>query len=400
MSLAEQPQCLSEASDCEDWQTELARKVTAALTEHSRNSFTTAYDEDTLDLYMDMDDDQCMIEEATILDAREMKTKEVMIEPPALPQRNALRTSKLLDSLKLNSINSATQSLHTPHDIYLSSEEDPSSSADDFSDYEYGSSSEESEKSPARRRSQEDTARAVSVIYVGKPCIVDLASGRRTATPLRRPKSSVFDQSLSSSSSSLLSSDSLDSRPKHPPRHSSLTPSRDVAKAAPAFLQQDPFATGCYKLDTSTAQTSSTANPRVPKTPTTPTAAFQRFQKSISLARKRSRPNLKAPATSTEDVASTPSRSTTNLLYLNTSPGLEEAPMTPEPMSAITPTTPQTPITYHEILRSARKNSISFSSYSSSPAMSPISPATAKRGILSGLNMNRRRSSISVRIRP
>ncbi|KLU88550.1 hypothetical protein MAPG_07535, partial [Magnaporthiopsis poae ATCC 64411] len=121
---------------------------------------------------------------------------------PPLPSKNA-RRSRMLDGmvLKLDTRREAA----TPHDVYLSSEEDASSSADDFSDYDWESSSEvdlsegvevceaklatsptsSSGSSPAvpqPRRSHEITARAVAVVFSGKPAIIELSSCSRRCT--------------------------------------------------------------------------------------------------------------------------------------------------------------------------------------------------------------------------
>ncbi|KAI1485588.1 hypothetical protein F5X96DRAFT_320672 [Biscogniauxia mediterranea] len=386
-------------STCDTRQPEMPTSVKGDLSRRSRDSFTsqTPFEEDTLDLSLDMEDEQCMIGEATILEAREMKTKEVTIEPPTIPRRNSLRASKLLDSLKLNSIESATQSLNTSHDVYLSSEEEASTSAGEFSDYDFDSDSEYSEEPSLRRRSQEDTARAVTVVFVGKPCLVDLSSSRRPRTPVRkRPQSNIFERS--STSPSVPSSFDTGSLESHRPRQSSLTSiSTDLSKEAPSFLSQDPFPTSNYKLD-SQNKDSIPSGPRTPRSST----ALHRFQKSISLARKRSRSNLKATASSDNlaQVAVAAAAAKNLRLSLNTSPPAAaaateelEPPMKSEaPPSATTTIAPQSPRTYNEILRAARKNAQPPPS-PSSQAMSPMSPATAKKGgILSGLNINRRRS--------
>ncbi|KAI1406010.1 hypothetical protein F4819DRAFT_322026 [Hypoxylon fuscum] len=349
--------------------------------EESRHSFASysTCEEDLPDVFTDMEDHQCIIEEATVMDARE-----VTIETPKLPERSALRTSRLLESLKIDTTDPSTD----PHDVYLSSEEDASSSADDFSDSDYDSTSEESEKSPLRRRSQEDTARAVSVIFVGRPCVVDLASGRRSVSPIRRPRSR--------SSSPSVRSDSLSSRPNHPPRQSSLVSSIDIPRGSPSFLSQDPFATGNYRLGSSLKVVAPVG--AAISRPKTPTLAFQRFQKSLSLVRKRSRPNLK-DTSSRNSISWVPvSASTTDLpLTLNTSRASEEAQQArkpEEPLSAVT-TPPQTPVTFHDIVMSAKRNSAPRV-LSKPPPLSqstpPMSPIGAKKGLLSGLNMNRRRS--------
>lgn len=344
--------------------------------------------EDPLQVLVDADDEQCLIEEATILNTKEVKTKEVMIEPPAIPKRNTLRTSRLLDNLKLNTIESATKSLNTTHNVYLSSEEDASSSADEYSDDDYESSSEESDQSPVRRESQEITARAVSVVFVGKPCVVELASSRRSVSPAKRPQSEFFGRSVSSP----FGRGSTQSRPDFPPRTISLASISDLPKESPNFLSQDPFRDSPYTRRGSalTIQTSSSPGtlPRAPRTPTQ--AAFQRIQKTISLARKRSRPNLKAAAENNASMSSV------NLPSLNISQESQES----NKLDTASPATAQSPVTYNEILRVARRKSIGASvatAVAQSPTVeslpaSPMTPISAKRSLLSGLNMNRRRS--------
>ncbi|KAI3323054.1 hypothetical protein HD806DRAFT_97470 [Xylariaceae sp. AK1471] len=348
---------------------------------------TSPSKEDPLQVLVDADDEQCLIEEAKILNTKEAKTKEIIIDPPTIPKRNTLRTSRLLDSLRLNTIESATKSLNTTHNVYLSSEEDASSSADEYSDYDYESSSEESEKSPVRRVSQEVTARAVSVVFVGKPCVIDLTNGRRSVSPVKRPQSEFFGRSISTSS---FETDSLRSRPEHPPRKTSLASVNNLPKESPSFLSQDPFSISPYTRRESVLTIETTTSPGpYPRAPRTPTAAFQRIQKTISLARKRSRPNLKAAA------ANSASMTNLDLPALNTS---QEA--TQNKLNTASPATvimPQTPVTYNEILRVARRNSIAVSGATQSSSVhnqpaSPITPIATKRSLLSGLALNRRRS--------
>jgi len=350
---------------------------------------STPSKEDPLQVLVDADDEQCLLEEAKILNTKEAKTKEIMIDAPVIPKRNTLRTSRLLDSLRLNTIESTTKSLSTTHNVYLSSEEDASSSADEDSDYDNESSSEESEKSPIRRKSQEVTARAVSVVFVGKPCVINLASGRRSVSPVQRPHSEFFGRSTSTSS---FGSDSLRSRPDHPPRKTSLVSISDLPKESPSFLSQDPFSVSPYTRLESVLAIEPTSSPGpYARPPRTPTAAFQRIQKTISLARKRSRPNLKAAA------ANSASMTNLNLLTLNTSLDAQESTDKTDVALSATTMRPQTPVTYNEILRVARRNSIAVSSaiqaspVHSQPA-SPVTPVSTKRSLLSGFAMNRRRS--------
>src|SRR6478609_7605544 len=99
---------------------------------------------------------------------------------PALPAKSSLRASRCLDGLLTHKLTPEGQApFSTPHDVYLSSEEDASSSADDFSDFEFDSGSDESQST--RRGSQEDTAKVVSVVFSGKPSVIDLP--RRSVSP-------------------------------------------------------------------------------------------------------------------------------------------------------------------------------------------------------------------------
>ncbi|KAI0883221.1 uncharacterized protein GGS22DRAFT_168175 [Annulohypoxylon maeteangense] len=361
----------------------IASKESREKARHSFASYSTQ-EEDLTDVYTDMDE-PCVIEEATVMDA-----KEVTIETPKLPEKSALRMSRFLDSLKRNSI---TESLSDPHDVYLSSEEDASSSADDFSDYDSDSdlNSNGSEKSHQRRVSHEESARAVSVIFVGRPCVVDLASGRRSVSPIRRPQSMI---------PSSLRQDLFADRPEHPPRKSSLASTIDITKENPSFLSQDPFATNNYRMESlSRGPPPASISPR----PKTPTAAFHRFQKSLSLVRKRSRPNLKDAAS--RDSLSWPlgsgsgSASTTDLLSLNSSRTSEEEqqlPRRPRVVSAAT-MPPEVSVITRDSIRSSRRDSLPRLLTKQPPQPASPSPPSAKRGLLSGLNMNRRRS---LRIKP
>ncbi|KAJ2989966.1 hypothetical protein NUW58_g3193 [Xylaria curta] len=357
-------------------------------TEQSRADSKLTPKEDPLQVLVDADEEQCHIEEATILNTKDLKTKKVIIEPPAIPKRNTLRTSRLLDSLRLDSIESATKSLNTTHNVYLSSEEDASSSADEYSDDEYESSGDEAEQSPSRRKSQEITARAVSVIFVGKPCIVELANSRRSISPVKRPQSEFFGRSVSTP----FRTGSPLSRPEYPSRKASLASMGDLPKESPSFLSQDPFSKSPYTIRESGLRIDTSSPPKMyPRVPMTPTGAFQRIQKTINLARKRSRPNLKAAAENSASMSSL------NLPSLNASQESQESIN----RSETAPPAVQSSMTYNEVFKASRRNSIAASAVTSaitqasatnSVPASPMTPVTAKRSLLSGLNMNRRRS--------
>lgn len=367
---------------------------------------TSGYDADSLCELDDVDKDY-FIGEATMVDTNGPEPEEDLL-PPALPQKSSLRASRLLEGFKLSPIETSTPPI-TRHDVYMSSEEDASSSAGDFSDYDWDSSSDSSEDSPVRRKSYEDTARVVSVIYSGKPCIVDLPSPRRSRTP-----STI---GTASESGSFETFDTAESSPprrsaleeQHPPRTSSLL-------SRPSFLGDDPFADDSnYSLDSvRTEMLDGTPRTKGP-------AVFNRMQRTFSLVRKRSRPLLRIPTgessgatSSKEDVASITSVTTTppTLMMAPLVTPSGESIMTDSPVDSTAVFSPRSPVRYSDIMRTARKNSSKTNSVASLPIMSPLvrkstsskalsistlpsippaSPAPPKRGLLSGLK-NRRKS--------
>ncbi|KAK7746605.1 hypothetical protein SLS62_009326 [Diatrype stigma] len=398
MSLAKEP--FLKAAEHNVEKVESKDKLSVQSRESARNSYASqTYDDDSL-LAELADMNQHIVEEATVMETKDaVKAQEVTIDPPppALPERSALRASRLLDSLKLNSIESARQSLTTSHDMYLSSEEDASSFGDDISDYDFESgsesSTEEPAQSPTRRKSREDTARAVSVIFVGKPCIVNLSGSRGSSSPDLSDSShrrSILQQrrsiSLGSGTGPGSATGSLE-RPSHLTRQNSIS-SVASQKNKPAFLNTDPFADRHYSIDSTAEQQEETA---VPRTPRNPTAVLQRFSKSLILSRKRSRQNLRA-GVSRESFATTgPASPSTTSLTIDTNVASANSQVF-EPQSAATMPA-QSPATYTDIMRSRRGSLASniFTNASATPP--PPSPApTARKSILGGLNISRRRS--------
>ncbi|KAI2643688.1 hypothetical protein GGS21DRAFT_497735 [Xylaria nigripes] len=350
-------------------------------TRQPRSDSQLASEKNPLQVLVDAEDEQCLIREATILNTKEIKSKGVIVEPPAIPKRSTLRASQFLDSLRLNSIKSATKSLAAAHTVYMSSEEDASSSSGEFSDNDYEASDEESEKSPVRSSAQEITARVVSVVFVGKPSVVDLTTCRRPTSPPKRPQSEL----IRLAASSRLGTDLMRSRAE-PQRNSTLAPVTSHPKASlspsPSFLSQDPFSNGPYTKRQSSLTFEPTSSPKpYLSTPNTPTRALQRIQKTINLARKRSRPNLKVSPSSSA------STSSLNLPSLN---------MSEESQDSNKGDTYST-MTYNDMLKTTRRKSASMSRITQSSTSlerpsSPNPPAPIKRGLLSGFNMNRRRS--------
>lgn len=360
---------------------------------------------------------------------------------PELPQKSSLRSSKILDNhgLKLGGAVEAASidQASTPHDVYLSSEEDISSDADDFSDYGYDSSVEDPE-SPTRPSSHEDTARVVSVVFSGKPSIVDLPIPKKRAVS---PSSIVTSETRSSIESNpsvkrvTSTSTTNEDRPATPAssiasspqpngstaqqRRSSLL-SDILSKKKPPFLSIDPYASGSTYSLPKALDSLENESPATVKTPRTPNQLIKGVTRSFSLVRKRSRPMLanKSVAIPTIDTSvailspslpqtssATVKRSSLQLLTAaaeekqqqqeaeGEQEGFEQQQQIPQPQK-----TPQTPITYNDILRAVKKNAIMMGTPTGMPPtadgtiLSPNSPGTdkARRGILSGLSARRK----------
>ncbi|KAF9881030.1 hypothetical protein CkaCkLH20_01180 [Colletotrichum karsti] len=323
---------------------------------------------------------------------------------PALPAKSSLRASRLLDGMALKIITNQPTNTQAPQEVYLSSEEEASSSADEFSDYGYDSDTEESADSPVRRKSQEDTARVVSVVYAGKPSIIDLPSTRRSASPesiesrpSSRPSSrrtsrfamSATAPSLRRMSTSSTTASSSFSPVLHPPRSSSMMiTSSMLPKQPPSFLNTDPCATPTYEQRAEEEQRVEEVE-RLER-PKTPTSAL--FRRTLSIVRKRSRPQLRdlAANNSSRDRLSSPSMQN---LPLSANSDITYIKEEDEP-AAKTPNSPWSAISYHDIMRAAKKNSQTAQPPTpSTPSVpSPVSPAGNTRSrILSGLT-NRRKS--------
>ncbi|KAJ6438498.1 arginine biosynthesis bifunctional protein ARG7, mitochondrial precursor [Purpureocillium lavendulum] len=294
---------------------------------------------------------------------------------PALPAKSALRASRLLNSLPQKASPEERPILPhaAPHQVYLSSEEDASSSADDFSDFDdLDSDSEQSQRSGSTRASHEDTARIVTFVFHGRPSIVELpprsltpgstsstslASSRRPSTGITRVSTepTMFRTRSISSSSTLL----------HPPRSSSMKP-KTLEKKRPMFLTIDPFAP-------KVAEAEEPESARAP--PKTPTGMLR---KTLSLVKKRSRPVL-------NQADGNPRES----LSLQVSPmaqlGEEDVAISPREVSPAT----QAPTSYQDIMRGAKR---SAEAAPRTESTTPQSPSTHKSRFRSGLSMSRPRS--------
>ncbi|KAM7204187.1 hypothetical protein V8F33_001822 [Rhypophila sp. PSN 637] len=316
---------------------------------------------------------------------------------PELPQKSALRTSRIMldnHGLKLGgSIETTEPGQATPLDMYLSSEEDASSEADDFSDYGYDSSNEDA-TSPTRRESHEITARVVSVIFSGKPLIVDLTIRRRSMSPSNASigkRSSVLSTKSPLDRPSSSASSTFNSTPSIASRKSSLF-SDIMTKKRPPFLNIDPFANGSqYSLDL--PKDAEKGESQAVKPPKTPTQILKGVSRTLSLVRKRSRPLLGSlspqPEASPRETFTAPTRHSFSMAAALSQENLSLRPVSEQSAPPGQPRTPQTPVTYNDIVRAAKKNAI----MSPPPEVTQqtVSPqAPAKRGILSGLAARRR----------
>jgi hypothetical protein len=164
------------------------------------------------------------------------------VKTPALPQRSDKRASRLLENvmLELQSLDGSKQKEEDkmslvqesdPHELYLSSEEDASFSDDNddsISDFEEDMNLEDAEAARASssrassRKSQEDTARIVSFISVGKPQIVDIYVPNTSPTTAGKRLSQNLE-----------TVNSCDTAPTSPPQRSTRRP--PPLKLYPAF---------------------------------------------------------------------------------------------------------------------------------------------------------------------
>ncbi|KAL7936704.1 hypothetical protein V8C35DRAFT_239300 [Trichoderma chlorosporum] len=220
------------------------------------------------------------------------KTEAALPKAPALPPRSALRASRLLATMpqKLSG-HRPVLTPAAPHLLYLSSEEDVSSSADDFSDCDYSSDSEHAQETPEQTPTCQDTARVVSVVFSGKPCIVQLC--RRSISPSSSTGCAANELTrtstepiLSNRKGSTSSTSSVRVVSQHPPRSSSIMSPISFDGGAPSFLNIDPFATKAEEPE-----------PQLRKT-------AQMFKRTLSLVRKRSRPNLNQSASLSREALS------------------------------------------------------------------------------------------------
>lgn len=354
--------------------------------QHTYTPSGTSYDESLLDNFY------------TQKDHTQSQRIQHNMDAPSLPEKSSLRASRMfgMDTKLEPSVQSTEISQATPHDIYLSSEEDASSSADefDFSDYDYDSETEDPQ-SP-RRISHDNTAIVVSVVFMGKPSIIDLPALRRSGSPNstepRRRASTVSSVSSNMQRTATPTESFTSSRLQQSPRKNSLVSSL-LSRRKPLFLNIDPYANGSsYSLDTGLKH--ETEENTALKTPRTPTAMFRNMSRTLSLVRKKSRPLL-----NTNIPMETSPESPEHEAELSVSEPAFAAPVRTqtEPSDAMRQSSLPAPrVTYQDIIKAAKKNSMMApprpSPISEShPEQSPTTPTTAtRRGILSGLASKRR----------
>lgn len=314
-------------------------------------------------------------------------------QAPVLPQKSALRASRLLAGLKISPSVEPLELTQTHHEEYLSSEEDASSTSGDFSDFEYDSSSDDLPSPTEECSKHEVTARVVSVIFSGKPSVIEVPQVRRSISPnsIERPSSmsglserasyvasakSNRRISISTTASSRSSRSPQPTRPL-PPRSSSMQPPSDAMKAKLGFLRIDPYANGSsYSLGPSISEPiqpqeiHSAEDPERPKTPKSPGNMFRGVARAMSLMKRRSVPRLNqaflapefevptqpsspTPASIPEESAMEPAKQEVS------SPTPEpviEAAAVPPPPSREPPKPQLQPITHDEIIRIAKRN--------------------------------------------
>ncbi|KAL3422920.1 hypothetical protein PVAG01_04667 [Phlyctema vagabunda] len=235
-----------------------------------------------------------------------------VVKAPTLPQRNERRTSKMLDTLTIElkgleaAHNEGAQDVSDPHELYLSSEEDASESADDYEGSLLSCEDVDEKRSTSSRASsrasQQDTAKLVLLKFVGKPQVVEICIHSQSRKPspepvvrqsqsslsLRRPSppphypTSNYRLSISSSSNSSVLSNSASTTPL-PPRKSSKT--SEVASNAPKPFQ--PSCTSYIPPSQPSFLTSDPCPTPPPDNESKPSLLRPFLQRTLSAARKR-----------------------------------------------------------------------------------------------------------------
>ncbi|KAK3196149.1 hypothetical protein K4F52_001017 [Lecanicillium sp. MT-2017a] len=336
------------------------QSTTSTTTEDDVHPTTPVIDDD--DTHITEEDDDMMS-----IHSSKSDTFALSSTAPALPAKSSLRASRLLATLPQKLPQDRPVLTHAaPHIVYLSSEEDASSSAEDLSDLEgFESDSELGAESLDGRDSREDTARLVSVVFSGKPSMITLPSRSSTRSSLSSQDSqSHFQRTCTEptlgrkrSISSTLSSF------HHPPRSSSMITSA-FEKRRPKFLHVDPFAHKSSDKETKEVKEAETQ-----KTPKTPTAMFTR---AFHLVKKRSKPTLNGSMPREAE-------------HMEQVGEEDETKETPSEQRPATSHAPASSVSYNDIMKAAKRNA-------QVAAASPPTPTSPKSG------KDRRGFSISQRM--
>ncbi|KAH8805939.1 hypothetical protein F5884DRAFT_465791 [Xylogone sp. PMI_703] len=299
-----------------------------------------------------------------------------------------------------------------PHDMYLSSEEDASESADedDGSLLEFDGNGEP--VSPAMsRRSQEATARVVSITLVTKPQIVEISTHSNHSCRGHSAQSSIDSTtqrldpvvsrrrsnrssslsisrrySIASTISSLISSQAPTSASAHPPRKSSkLAGLPSLTRQTQPMLANDPFsapdpADRSYPPLIPEWDRSFDAPERAQTSLSRPTSAWKRGVKTLSRARYPSMPKMnlayKTGATIAGDLRAARAAAKEEREEMIKE---NEVAQAPRPISAV-PVEKVGPVRYEDILRTAIK------------APSPPPPPPPSRGLKASIFGGKRKS--------
>lgn len=292
------------------------------------------------------EDDENMSDASSMLDRpRPRKQK---LRTPIVPQKSELRASRILENLtlELQSLQQAAiedlqdrhaSTLSDPHELYLSSEEDASESADDYDesfvelDAENDLELQATSSHTSSRSSREDTARAVSFMYVGKPHLVDIFTHERPQTsslpkhrpaPLRLNSIPTYPSRPSTSSSrsftmTAATASNFTTRQKRNAISALSTLSTNIktrAASASNFLASDPFPGNSKQHDFYTsAEEHDSPYASAPKTPSSIANAAWKggvkgFNRTLTLSKRRpSMPKLSlAYASGNKSVANIP----------------------------------------------------------------------------------------------
>lgn len=261
-------------------------------------------------------------------------------------QKGSRRTSETLDALaaELHALEIShdpqqrPQSiLSDPYESYVSSEEDASEHTDDYDEsLELGSDTQSIVSQASRRGSQQDTARAVSMIFAGKPHIVDIyhtrslsADGTSTSSS-RRPPPLRLDSKSSGSSKSSSSPTRSTSMPLMPTtsfaqvkKRSGIKGLASLATKWPSSAHNDSTSAGSSHIQ---SQPSSHMSISASKTPTSRVqAAWKDSKKNMSRKLSMARKHHPAPKGPASPYSGNFKSFSTNLLSLGTSTDADNA---------------------------------------------------------------------------